>query len=59
MTFGEAAELARNAGVGQLVLTHFSPALVHPQEYAVRAESIFAATTVGQDHLTLSLRFTD
>jgi ribonuclease Z len=57
MTFREAATLARQAGVRQLVLTHFSPSVVDPQQFATNASEIFPETIVGHDHLTLSLRF--
>jgi ribonuclease Z len=57
MTFREAAELARVAGVGQLVLTHFSPAVLEPETYADNARGVFPRTTVGRDHLTMNLRF--
>jgi ribonuclease Z len=57
MTFREAAGLARDANVGQLVLTHFSPALTDPRAYESEARAIFPETRVGEDHLTLSLRF--
>ena len=57
MTFREAAQLASRAHAKQLVLTHFSPALSNPQEHAPTAREVFANTTVGTDHLTLSLRF--
>lgn len=57
MTFSEAATLAREAEARQLLLTHFSPALVDPQQYAARATAIFENTTVGHDHLSVSLKF--
>jgi ribonuclease Z len=57
MTFREAAQLARAAEVKRLLLTHFSPALIDPATYAARAEEIFPETTIGRDHLTLSLKF--
>jgi ribonuclease Z len=57
MTFAEAAELARRARARQLLLTHFSPALVDPEAYAPCARAVFPHTVIGQDHLTLSLRF--
>jgi ribonuclease Z len=59
MTFREAAELAMAAGVGQLLLTHFSPAVVDPWAHAATVREVFANTTVGRDHLTLSLRFAE
>ena len=49
--------LARAAEVRQLLLTHFSPALVDPPKYAARAEGIFPQTAVGHDHFSLSLKF--
>jgi ribonuclease Z len=59
MTFREAAELALGAGAGQLLLTHFSPAVVDPWAHAPNVREVFANTTVGRDHLTLSLRFAE
>jgi ribonuclease Z len=57
MTFREAATLAREAGVGRLVLTHFSPLVVEPSAYAETAQSVFAESVVGHDGLTLSVAF--
>lgn len=57
MTFREAATLAAQASARELLLTHFSPALVDPASYAPNALEVFPATIVGQDHLTMSLRF--
>jgi ribonuclease Z len=57
MTFREAATLARDAGVGQLVLTHFSPSLSEPAAYASAAQAVFPSTIVGHDHLSLELSF--
>lgn len=57
MTFAEAAALAREANVGRLLLTHFSPALTDPQAYADVARQVFPNAVVGHDHLTLSLGF--
>ena len=57
MTFGEAASLARDAQVGQLVLTHFSPSMTEPWACEAQARAIFPATRVGEDHLTMALRF--
>jgi ribonuclease Z len=59
MTFAEAAELARRAGAKQLVLSHFSPSLADPMEYAAEATRIFPNTIVGHDHLALNLRFSE
>jgi ribonuclease Z len=57
MTFREAATLASEAGVGKLVLTHFSPALTEPTAYEAEARAIFPAASVGEDHLTFELSF--
>jgi ribonuclease Z len=59
MTFRDAATLARDAGVGRLWLTHFSPALERPEAFAEIASATFPRTTVGQDGLTTSLTFED
>ena len=56
MTFREAAALAAQAEAKQLVLTHFSPALVNPEEFATNAREVFPNTVVGCDHLTFNLR---
>lgn len=57
MTFREAATLARDVGAKQLLLTHFSPALPHPEDFFNNARDVFPNTTVGRDHLSVSLRF--
>jgi ribonuclease Z len=57
MTFREAASLAEAARARQLVLTHFSPALVDPEAHLDNARAVFPGAIVGRDHLTLSLRF--
>jgi ribonuclease Z len=43
-TAAEAASIAREAAVGQLLLTHFSPRYGDPEELAREAREIFAAT---------------
>ena len=57
MTFSEAATLARDARVGALWLTHFSPALERPADFLGNAQRIFPDTVVGEDHLQTTLRF--
>ena len=59
MTFREAATLAREAKAGALWLTHFSPALDHPENYLPEATTIFPNTTIGHTGLTASLTFPD
>jgi ribonuclease Z len=57
MTFREAAGLAVAAGARQLVLTHFSPSVTQPEQFADNAVSVFGNTLVGRDHLAVTLRF--
>ncbi|MBO4394800.1 MAG: ribonuclease Z [Eubacterium sp.] len=57
MTFSEAAGLARDAGVGELWLTHFSPSLIRPKDYVDAARRIFPETHVGKDRKTRTFTF--
>ena len=43
MTFYEAAKLARDAQVGEMWLTHYSPSLTRPEEYMDDVRKIFPA----------------
>ena len=57
MTFYEAAELAEQAEVKSLWLTHFSPSLVHAENYMNEVRSIFAEAHLGKDGKTIELDF--
>lgn len=57
MTMKEAAHLAKEAGVGQMWLTHYSPSLVHPEEYLDSAREIFPATIAAKDGRTLEMNY--
>ncbi len=57
MTFYEAAELAKQAEVKSLWLTHFSPSLVHAENYMNEVRSIFAEAHLGKDGKTIELDF--
>ena len=57
MTYAEAATIAKNAGVEEMWLTHFSPSLVRPKEYAQTAKSIFPNTVIPKDGFKKTLRF--
>ncbi|MCI5492946.1 MAG: ribonuclease Z [Lachnospiraceae bacterium] len=57
MTFCEAAELAKQAEVKSLWLTHFSPSLVHAENYMNEVRSIFAEAHLGKDGKTIELDF--
>lgn len=59
MTFSEAAILASRSGVSELLLTHFSPSMMSPEEYKDNAEKIFSSTTIGYDRVTKTLQFKD
>lgn len=57
MTFEEAARLAAEGQVKELLLTHFGPALQDPALYLHNAERIFHKTSIGQDRLVLNYQF--
>ena len=57
MSFAEAAQLARSAEVKELWLTHFSPAMNHPEDYLHVAQEIFPNTVCGTDGMSRTLRF--
>lgn len=49
MMFNEAAQLAVQAGVKELWLTHYSPSLDNPEEYLPQVQEIFENTRVCHD----------
>lgn len=57
MMFCEAARLAKEAAVGELWLTHYSPSLIRPDEYMDSVREIFSAANPGKDRKTLVLEF--
>lgn len=57
MTFYEAAELARRAGVEEMWLTHFSPSLVRAEDYMPAVRKIFANSYLGKDGKSVELVF--
>lgn len=57
MTFYEAAHIAKNAGVKQLWLTHYSPSLPWPDQYLSQVRKIFEASLTAKDGQTLELDF--
>lgn len=59
MTFTEAAGLALKGEVQELLLTHFSPSMLYPDEYKDRAEGIFRNTTIGFDRFVRTISFKD
>ena len=59
MTFSEAAKLALEGDVHELLLTHFSPAMTDPELYKINAVNIFQNTIIGRDRLVKILSFND
>ncbi len=57
MTFYEAAGLAKEAGVKELWLTHYSPSLTHPEEYMEEVRKIFPHSQAGKDRKSVELDF--
>ncbi|HIQ99839.1 MAG TPA: ribonuclease Z [Candidatus Scybalocola faecavium] len=57
MTFEEAGTLAKKAGVGQLWLTHYSPALNYPENYIEDVQKIFPNAVAGKDKMSAELKF--
>ena len=59
MTFREAASLANAGNVDKLLLTHFSPSIEEPKDFAHNATNLFKDTIIGEDGLSLSLSYKD
>ena len=57
MMIREAAQIAADAGVKQMWLTHYSPSLVHPEDYLKEAKSIYPGTVMGKDGMSTELDF--
>lgn len=55
MVFSDSARVARDAGVKELWLTHFSPAMKNPETYINTAKAIFRNTVIGRDGLKTTL----
>lgn len=59
MTFLEAAKVAKEAQVKEMWLTHYSPSLLHPEEYMKGVKKIFDEAYPGKDGKSITLEFTD
>ncbi len=59
MTFYEAATLAKEAGVKEMWLTHYSPSLNYPEEYMDDVRAIFSNSIAAKDGRTVELTFED
>ena len=57
MTFTEAAKLAKEAEVKELWLTHYSPSLIHPEEFMGDVQKIFPNAYPGKDCKSVELDF--
>lgn len=57
MTFYEAANLAKEACVKELWLTHYSPSLVKPEEYLNDVKKIFERSVTAKDKRSITLDF--
>ncbi|MCI8484095.1 MAG: ribonuclease Z [Lachnospiraceae bacterium] len=57
MTFYEAAEIARDAEVSDMWLTHFSPSLVRAEDYMEEVRRIYPGARLGKDGKTIELDF--
>lgn len=57
MTFQEAAELAKEGNVKELLMTHFSPSIEDPELSLQNATNIFENTVIGYDGLTKTLSY--
>ncbi len=57
MTFSEAAQLAYEGKVKELLLTHFSPVMEEPETYIENARKIFSHTIIGYDRYTRTMNY--
>lgn len=57
MTFYEAANMAKEAKVKELWLTHYSPSLIRPEDYLTETRTIFPNTIAAKDKRSLTLDF--
>ncbi|MCI8321082.1 MAG: ribonuclease Z [Dorea sp.] len=57
MTFYEAAQLAKEADVKEMWLTHYSPSLNHPEEYMDEVRQIFPRAVAAKDKRSAELVF--
>lgn len=59
MTFHEAAQIAKDAQVKEMWLTHYSPSLTRPEEYINEVREIFPAAVAAKDRRSVELVFSD
>lgn len=56
MIFSEAASIAKEAGVRELWLTHFSPSMAKPEDFINYASGIFPNAKIGKDLMSTTLK---
>lgn len=56
MVFSQSAGIAKKSGSERLWLTHYSPALVNPTDYAESVRELFPNTVVSRDGERMTLR---
>ncbi len=59
MTFYEAAQIAKEAAVKEMWLTHYSPSLTRPEEYMDEVRAIFPGAVAAKDKRSVELVFSD
>lgn len=59
MTFREGATLAKKANVKELVLTHYSPSLLNPEEFINNAKYVFENSSLANDGMKKTLNFSE
>ena len=59
MTFYEGAQLAKEAEVGEMWLTHYSPSLTRPEEYMDEVRQIFPQSVAAKDGRSVELVFSE
>lgn len=59
MTMYEAAQIAKDAEVPELWLTHYSPSLMRPEEFMGDVRKIFPGAIAAKDGRTVELNFED
>jgi ribonuclease Z len=59
MMFSEAGLLAKQGNVAEIWLTHYSPALIDPEEYIEPIREIFPYTILGKDLLSKEINYQD
>lgn len=57
MTFYEAANIAKNACVKEMWLTHYSPSLIHAEQYMDKVKEIFPNTILSKDGREVTLYY--